>query len=226
MILNNEEKEKLLIVMSSYYQWLNKGKKDNQGNKDNQGKKDDNDNVELFRKIAKGEKTFGEWKLINTEMEESEKRIEDMKREIIFLKHNVLYNYIDKEKAIKRFVDVKKELLEENETLKATYDDYFTNVEMIEKESELMKFQKIYNENIIVYKNKMKMALVSDLKKRQQLVKECVKISMFLTDLSEKIRLLKYQKVEVDEEHGIRVEAISLEKRFRVYKSENMIEIK
>jgi hypothetical protein len=213
-MLNDEDKGKLLIVMSNYYQWLKNGR----------SKKDVN--VELFEKVQRGEKTFGEWKLINDEMEESEKRIEDMKQEIIFLKNNVLYSYIDKEKAIKRFVEVKTELLQENEKLKATYDDYFTNVEIIEKETETLKLSKLYNENLIVYKNKMKIALVSDTKKRQQLIKECVKLSIFLTDLSETIRLSKYQKVDVDEDRGIVIHPITLQKRFRVYKTERMIEIK
>lgn len=213
-MLSNDEKENLLVVMSSYYQWLK-----SKGNKDE-------DNVELFKKISKKEKTFGDWKLINSEMESSEKRIELMKEEIIFLKNNVLYSYIDKEKAIKRFVEVKNLLLEENEILKEAYDYYFTNVEIIERETETLKLNKLYNENLIVYKNKMKIALVSDSKKRQQLIKECVKLSMFLTDLSEKIRLSKYQHIDVDAENGIRLQSIMLEKRFRVYKTEKMIEIK
>jgi DNA transporter len=212
MLLNNNEKANLLVTMNRFYQWQK------------QGRNKHDKNAELFQDICKGKKNFGNWKSIYDEMKESENKIENFKQDIIFLKNNVLYNYDNKEKAIKTFVDLKTELLKENENLKSLYDYYFTNVEMIANETDVQKLTKLYNENMLVYKNKMRIANVSDLKKKQKLIAESVQLSIFLNNLSEQIRAKKYQVVYVLKENGINLKPLALEKTFRVFKDDNFIQ--
>lgn len=211
--LTHLESNKLKAIITDYYQSKSKSKTKGKS----EAKK------EIFRKLDDGTLNFGEFREIVDEINRIERNVSDRKLQIIVLKNNVLYGYISKEKAMHEFEALKEDLLTLNDALKALYEYYFTEIEVVEKGYQIEKLQQLYNENYIYYKNKMRLMKKSD--DVNKLVAESVKLSMYLTKLSEEIRTMKYDEVFVDEIDGLVTQDIALERRYRYFKNNQTVQI-
>jgi|LauGreSuBDMM15SN_2_FD.fasta_scaffold10330_3 hypothetical protein len=213
ILMNVVEKKNMKEMINAFYKW-----KQNMKNK--KGK-----HSSVMLKIHKKKLNFGVWKHIEDEIRDSEKAIEKLKRRIIILKNEVLYGYIEKDKAITEYTTLRTNIVDESERLKLMYDYYIENVDNLENEMEVQKLQKEYNENLISLKNKMKLSSSSndEPSKRKQIVTEMVQLSMFLTNLSNTIRAVKYPTIEITSDQGLSVKPYIMENMFRAYKTRNTV---
>lgn len=212
ILATSKEKTDMKDLIELYYSWKVSGSKNVK-------------NTTVMTKLQSGKLNFGIWKHIAEEINTCEQLLEKVKKRIIILKNQVLFEYITKENAIQEYTQLRQSLVDENEKLKEMYDYYIQNVDNLENELEVQRLEKEYNENLILLKNKMKLVSESDKTKKIKLVTETVRLSMFLTNLSETIRSLKYDTVYVDK-NGINTQKCRLENLFRMYKSDSTAVIK
>ena len=101
------------------------------------------------------------------------------------------------------FEALKDSILLKTDILRNLFEETFMSKRLIEKDLQLKKLEKEYDENISLYLSKMKMAQKVSSSQRQKRLKEVVRISMHLYTLSVSIRKLKYGKFEVSEINGM-----------------------
>jgi hypothetical protein len=211
MLMTEEDKENMKEMMDAFYKW-----------KQNSNETDETDENVMI-KLANKRLNLGVWKHIEDEIRDSEDAINKLKTRIIILKNEVLYDYIGKEKAIAEYTKLRTELVDESDRLKLMFDYYIEKVDNLENELKVQNLQKEYNENMVSLKNKMKLSrnMVDSSSKRKNNITEIVRLSMFLTDLSEKIRNLKYPTVFYED--GLIVKPYIFENMFRAYKNRQTV---
>jgi hypothetical protein len=182
------------------------------------------DNSDLYDKLDKNILHFGKVSHIKEDIRVIEDSIEKLKLDIISLKNNVLYKYITKDVAVKMFEELKDNLISQNESLKPLYEYYFAHVENIETVYEIEKLEKIYDENYIYYMNKMRIAAISDTKKKDKLISEAVQLSVFLSQMSMDIRKLKYDNIFI-EPGAIVYQQIATDKFYRIHSDDKTVSI-
>jgi ATP adenylyltransferase/5',5'''-P-1,P-4-tetraphosphate phosphorylase II len=110
-----------------------------------------------------------------------------LKESIICLKNDVLYGYTDRKSAADKFKLMEEQLLEINKQM----EEYLEKLEPADLMAKRDMLEGEYTENMILYRNKLKIAGTRIYKEKYKLVKEAVHISQYLTNLAKQIREIK-----------------------------------
>lgn len=115
-----------------------------------------------------------------------ETEMDAIKENIIRLKNDVLYGYTDKLKAAALFKKFEDELQRLNDEMIQYIEKAEDNEDNHAKQLAMLLSE--YDQNMIIYKGKLKQSEKSLQKQKQKLVQESVRISMYLTNLAHQIK--------------------------------------
>ena len=137
---------------------------------------------------------LGDFVSVVSLLSEYEKNIQDLKREIIQEKNNLLFGYIKPEKAVESFTLLKNDFDATLDLYEFTLQhDYREKVENKEKMQEMKALSIEIEKNILEIRDSMKKAATSNEASQDMYVKEAVEVSLHsLAEKTERLRELKY----------------------------------